>query len=507
MTVMQQTSEIDELKKQNNELTQQLMTAQQEINWYKEQLKLGQHRQFGRSSETQHSLTLPLFDTEHCDEAEQITTDTAEQETITYTRDKPRHKRGRNVDTSQLPRERVEYDLADNEKQCECGNDLVLIGEDISEKLEHIPAVIKVVEHACKKYTCNQCQCIKSAKKPEQAMPKCLAGASLIADVVIKKYQHHLPLYRQAKILKQLNIDIPDNTLGNWVMKSAELLEPLMKVAWAQCQQVRLMQADETPVKILKPNKKGTMWVYQSLDPGNRFVLFDCQLSRAGANPQYRLKDFRGILQTDGYSGYQSFRQSSEVTTLGCWDHARRYFTDCIKANSANKEGMAGQLLQLIGQLYRIEREHKDSSVTTRYDARQTLAKPLLHQIFERAITANAPPKSVLGKAVTYLMNNQAELTRYCDYGDTQISNILTENQIRPFALGRKNWLFVGNPHAAQRSALWYSLIQTCFLNHIDPRQYIICLLNNAHRLRRDQTVLTSWLPQFIDHGVLVENP
>ncbi len=217
----------DALIKQITQLQSQCNQAQEKINWFEEQFRLLRHRQFGASAETAHSLNLPLFDSDAADEIKETIQTDNKKETITYTRRKAK-KSGRNIDTSTLPRERREYDLSPEDKTCDCGLALRYIGEETSEKVTFIPATLKVIEQACKKYCCRSCHLIKTAKKPEQALPKCLADASLITDVAIKKYQHHLPFYRQSKILKQQDIDIPDNTLGNWVMNGADLLQPIM---------------------------------------------------------------------------------------------------------------------------------------------------------------------------------------------------------------------------------------------------------------------------------------
>ena len=244
------------------------------------------------------------------------------------------------------------------------------------------------------------------------------------------------------------------------------------------------------------------MWAYQSLDPCNRFILFEFNLTRSGSVPENRLKDFSGILQTDGYAGYERLGKQEKIIHIGCWDHARRKFTDAIKVSS-NKTGIANNFLILINMLYEIEREAKESTNPIRYETRQKKSKPILSKIFSLAKTIKALPKSTLGISITYLKNNEKQLRTYIEYGNAQISNILTENQIRPFAIGRKNWLFVGNEESANKSALLYSIIQSCKINNIDFRKYLIYVLNNAHAMRRGDVDPTSLLPQFIDSKIL----
>jgi len=492
------------LQAQNESLQEQLTKACAKIKWFEEQIKLGRQYRFGKQSETSRALQIPLFDDFESDEVEEtVKPIDAETEQVTYSR-KKRNGSQRTIDTSKLPRETVIHDLSPEEKMCACCNkEMQKIGEDKSEKIDYIPAQLKVIEHITPKYACKPCDTIASAKKPESPIQKSMATANFIADVVIKKYDEHLPLYRQSKILERDGIDISDNTLGNWVMGAADVLSPLGEALFKQVSVSKYLQADETRVKILKPDKKGYMWVYQGLDPGNRFVMLEFDLTRAASVPDNRLKDFTGLLQTDGYSGYVNLGKKSDVIHLGCWDHARRKFVDADKVCAAKGSGAAAQFIALINKLYKIEREIKDTSNEKRYQVRQEKSKPILDALFDKAKKINALPKSTLGTAITYLQNNEAELRRYSDHGNAQISNCLTENIIRPFAIGRKNWLFVGNETSANKSALLYSLIQTCKINKINVRAYLTYVLNQAHAMRRGEIDPTTLLPQFINSEIL----
>lgn len=497
-------SENQRLIQLNQTVQKQLQAAQKKIDWFEEQFKLTRQRRFAKQTETTRQLS--LFDENSSDEVtETVKPVDDEQEEITYSRKKP--KKGRRLDTTKLPRERRIYDLAEHEKICQCGCHLEKIGESISEQLDYVPAQIKVIEHIRPKYTCRACETIKSAPKPEQPLPKSMASSNLIAEVVIQKYAYHLPLYRQSKIFAQNGIDIADNTLGNWVMGGAQVLSQLGEALWEQINHVKLLQADETPIKVLRPDKKGFMWGYHSLDPDNRFVVFEFTLTRSGQHPQNRLKGFQGILQTDGYSGYNSLRMRDDVINIGCWDHARRKFVEAIKANNDNKKGIAGKLLNLINKLYKIERQCKGCATQARYEVRQQQTKPLLNDIFDTAANTSVLPKSLVGQAVNYLINNKEALIEYSNHGDTQISNCLMENLIRDYALGRKNWMFVGNEISANKAALWCNLIQTCKLNHINSKQYLVAVLNRVHALRRKEIDPKTLLPQFIDKNIINFKP
>ena len=492
------------LQAQIDALQEQYLKALEKIKWLEEQYKLGQNRQFGKQSETSHSLNLSLFDDNEADEViEAVEPIDDETEQVTYSRKKRKGSK-RKIDTSRLPKETVVHDLSEEEKRCaDCAAEMHQIGEDRSEKIDFIPAQLKVIEHITPQYACKACATMKAAKKPESPIQKSMATTHLIVDVILKKYDEHLPLYRQSKILERDGIIIPDNTLGNWVMGAAEVLSPLGEALWSQVAASSYVQADETTVKILYPDKKGYMWVYQGLDPGNCFVMFEFALIRSGKIPENRLHSFSGLLQTDGYSGYTKLGKQENITHLGCWDHARRKFVDADKVCANKGKGIASEFIKSIAKLYKIEREIKQASDGKRYQARQDRSQAILDKLFQKAKKINAPPKSSLGIAITYLKNNEQELRNYINYGKAHISNCLTENIIRPFALGRKNWLFVGNEASANRSGLLYSLIQTCKINKVNVRKYLTHVLNQAHAMRRGEVDPITLLPQFIDPEIL----
>ena len=347
---------------------------------------------------------------------------------------------------------------------------------------------------------------MKAAPALTLPLPKSKASSSLLAEIITNKYAYQLPLYRQAKLFEINGLKISDNTLGYLVMKSAELLQPLSDALWAQLSSLKRLQADETRVKVLKPNTKGWMWLYHSYSEGNRFAIFDFNMNRSQGVADNRLNFFSGLLQSDGYIGYENQRNRADIVSVGCWDHARRKFMDVIKASGQNKSGKAGQAVKLIGKLYDIETDLKHASYEERYRVRQLKAKPILNHLLSFLKKVHAPPKSLLHKAVTYALNQWPTLTIYTEYGDAELSNCWAENLIRPFALGRKNWLFVGNEASAQKAALLHSLVQTCLLNEINPRDYFQYVLNQVHRLRKKEVDPVSLLPQFIDRELLKPN-
>ena len=333
------------------------------MRWLEEQFKLSRQRQFGESSEVSpQQLPLNIFNAEETPTAIEATLPATEKETVTYTRQKPA-KKGRLIDTSHLPRQTIVHDLKEEEKNCgDCQHALQKIGEDKKEQLEVIPQQLYVVEHVHPKYTCRHCDTIKMAPKKLSPIPKSMAGASLLATVIVNKYENHLPLYCRAKMLKSRGTNIPDVTLGNWVMQCGEALLPLADAHFADITQTDYLQVDETPVQVLKPHKKGYLWGY--LTPQLNAVMFEFSLSRSSAVVEKRLQHFSGKLQTDGYSGYQGLRQQSRIIALACFAHVRRKFMDIIKL-APNKPGKAQEAVIMINQLYHLETQAKEHQLNS----------------------------------------------------------------------------------------------------------------------------------------------
>lgn len=495
LAMQMQTDKISDLEDENE-------TLRKKNEWLMQQFNLSRQREFGRSTEKSTVSQLALFD-EKMDGSGSEAGAIPEQETITYTRNKSGKAKGRNIDLSGFPKEQVIHDLPEAEKVCSCGGYLEKAGEDVSTQVDHIPESFRVIENITLKYCCRPCGTLVSSKKPETAIPKCMATPGFVAEVIVKKYEQHLPLYRQSKIFERLGAVIPDNTLGNWVMRSAEALWLLRDAYRMQIPTVRVMQADETRLKTLKPSREGYLWGYHSCDMGNRFVLFEFANGRGAVFPNTMLKNFAGILQTDGYSGYNDLRNKEGVISIGCWDHIRRKFMDVVKTLDRERTGRAAKLLIPINQLYVIEREAKDMSPDQRRAYREEKSAPVLAAIRADWETIHAPPQSLLGQAVTHIKNQWPYLTEYIHNGEAPISNCWMENLIRPFALGRKNWMFTGTPESANKAALLYSLILTCRMNGVDPRKYLEYMLNQSNAMRRKEIDAVTLLPQFIDKTIL----
>lgn len=484
-------------KQDNQEIKdlQEIIESQaQEINCLKETIYLLKHRQFGRRSEKYTEEQLQLFDDL------EVPPETEPEDSCLDEINVPAHRRKKNrALPKDLPKETVHYDLDDNEKICACGCNLQKIGEDIYQQLEYIPASVKVKEHIKSKYACPKCDdSVKTAVMPKQPIPKSIATPGLLAHVIISKYVDHLPLYRQEQMFQRLNIGIKRKTLCNWILKCADLLKPMAMLLKSYILQQPYIRADETTVNVLSNEQKNSsyMWVMMGGVLGSEAVFYKHYSGRTKNHANDFLAGYVGYLQTDGYHGYNDFREQKEVVNLGCWAHARRKFHDVVKA-SKNK-GAAYTAMSFITKLYRVEKDIKtrDLNILQIYQYREQNAQPILNdfKIWLDKTTSRVPPKSALGKAIQYTLNQWPYLIVYIKDGNLDIDNNAIERMIKPFAVGRKNWLFCGNDIGAEASAILYSLVQSCKVNQIDPYQYFRTILTELPNRTTDQS-LDQWLP------------
>jgi len=445
----------------------------------KEALILEAHRKFAKASESLRSLQSELFNEAEFDlvlEPEIEDTGDAPIEVSAHTR----QRGGRKALPAELPRIEVIYDLSDDEKVCDQGHALKQISEKTSEQLDIIPMKVQVIRHIRKQYACPCCEgVLKLASKPKQPIEKSQASSGLLAYIAVSKYADSLPLYRQNAILSRSGIDINRSTLANWMIKCGELIQPLINCFEEQVLSQSFIHMDETPVQVLnekgKPaESKSYMWVRHAGPPGQRITLFDYDPSRSGAVPRRLLAGFTGALMLDGYEGYAPVCKEQGLTRLGCWVHARRKFVDVSKA-SKKKNSQATYAIKLIAKLYAIEKTSKDSSAEDRYQIRIENAKPVIDKLRQwlDETKPKVPPKSLLGKALQYLDNQWPRLIAYLEDGQYPIDNNRVENAIRPFAIGRKNWLFSASVNGAKASANLYSLIETAKANDLEPYAYL----------------------------------
>ncbi len=482
-----------QLEEKNTEISK----LQEKNHYLLEQFRLAQQKRFGKSSEA-HPDQGELFN-----EAEQLMDAVVipEKEVVHYTRQKPKRK----PLPKNLPREVRVIDIADEEKICDCcGHDLHQIGEKKSEQLEFIPAQIKVIEMIRPQYGCRICEKtatvvhIKIAPVSLSPIPKSIATPSLLSQIITSKYQYSLPLYRQEMLFKQHGIVLNRKTMSEWMIKSSILFEPLIHYLYQQLLKQPVIQADETTLKVINEDKtKCYMWVYcsgtdsPSKSTSKNIVLYDYQPSRAGRCAVTYLKGFNGILQADGYAGYEQV----DATLIGCMAHARRKFIEAQTAQPKNKTGRADWAINHIKKLYRIEKQINGLSVEEKFNIRQTKSVPLLNE-FKLWLEQSAKqvlPKTALGTAIRYTLNQWHKLIGYSQSGLTNIDNNRAERAVKPFVIGRKNWLFSNTASGANASAILYSLIETAKANGLTPFNYLMYLLQELPKKPDDLEYLMPW--------------
>ncbi|MEZ9292415.1 IS66 family transposase [Vibrio lentus] len=447
-----------------------LSNEQKESQWQQErqslleQLKLAFDRQFAKRSEA-----LKPYDESQGDLFNELECEAAKEEevevTTTTTTTKKRGKR-KPLPTT-LPREVIELDLDDHEKQCACcKHNQHKIGEGRSEKLEFTPTVLKVLEYVRPKYACRLCEQTKDNNRivqkpsPQSIIPKSFATESLLANIILGKYQYAMPLYRQESLFTQSGIELSRTTMARCVIQVSEKFAPLYAALKEHLLQQVVVQADETPLNVLKEDKQCYMWLYCSGadSPGAALpnviyiALYDYQNSRARACPVAFLGDYSGYLQTDGYGAYDGFHQ---VTNVGCLAYARRKFMDAKKL-----QGKSGKV-------------------------DKALAKPILDELYEWMTTQQVIESSSLGKAIKY--------TRYIDDGHLSIDNNRAERVIKPLVIGKKNWLLSATQNGADASAMLYSIVETAKANGLILYDYMVKCMKELAKAEPDIDALLPW--------------
>jgi transposase len=397
-----------------------------------------------------------------------------------------------------LPRTRVEHAPA---CACpDCGAAMRKIGEDIAEVLDYVPARFRVIQHVRPKLACPACERIVQVAAPSRPIARGLAGAGLLAHVLVSKYCDHLPLYRQSQIYAREGVEIERSTMAEWVAGCFHLIDPLVAALGRYVTAAGKLHADDTPVPVLDPGrgrtKTGRLWTYVRDDrpAGSKeapAVLFRYAPDRRGERPREHLATFSGVLQADAYAGFGHLYEGGRIREAACWAHARRGFYDL---HQASQSPVAAEALERIGALYTIEAEIRGSPPEQRTATRQARAGPLLDSMREwlRQTLARVSKKSELAKAIGYVLTRWSALTRYVEDGRIEIDNNAAERALRVVALGRKNYLFCGSDAGGERAAAIYSLIGTAKLNGIDPEAYLRHVLERIgdHPINRIEELL-----------------
>lgn len=469
-------NDVAALEKEVQCLRAQIADMQVKNSLLQERVKQLLNQRYAASSEKASTDQLGLFNEAEEVVAEEEANNHAETTTV---KSHQRQTRPRINIPPELPREEIVYDLPEPDKVCpKDGTVLKLIGSDDHEQLDIIPAQIKVLRHRRLKYACPCCeQHVVTASKPKQAIEKSIASPGLLAFVTTQKYADALPLYRQSEMFKRIGIELNRTNLANWMVKCGDLVQPLINRLTEHIQSQSLIHMDETTLQVLdEPGKpaqsKSYLWLMANFKQ-QPAVVYHYRDGRSQSVPMALLNESVNAIMVDGYEGYQRACDNYHVKRLGCWAHARRKFIEAQKLQK--KTGKADQALAFIQKLYAIEKRIKNEPPDERHRIRQQEAILIIEKLeaWKDKSLLTVMPSTALGKALAYLHKQWDRLTGYLEDGDYPIDNNPAERAIRPFTIGRKNWLFSQSQAGARASANLYSLIETAKANDLNVYDYL----------------------------------
>lgn len=472
-----------------------------------EQIRLGQNQRFGSSSEKTDTDQLTLFN--EAEAESQVLLAEPTFETITYKRSKQTGHRENML--KDLPVETIEYHLTDEERVCKCcGGFMHVMSTEVRQEVIFVPAQVKLVKHVRDVCSCRQCEHeaintpVITAPMPEPVLKGSLASPLAMAYIMSQKYVDGMPLYRQEQQLARLGIELSRQTLANWMLHgSSRWLIHLYDRMHHLLLKQDILHADETTLQVLhetgrEAETNSYMWLYRTGRTGPPIILYEYQMTRAGEHPRNFLAGFKGYLHVDGYAGYNKVQN---VTLVGCWAHARRKFDEALKAlpksqrdaSVAAKEG-----LNFCNKLFAIERDLAKSTPDQRQKNRLLRSQPVLDAFLAwlKTQSAIALPKSSFGQAITYCLNQWDKLEAFMQDGRLEIDNNRSERSIKPFVIGRKNWLFSNTPRGAKASSVIYSIVETAKENGLKPFNYLTYIFEKLPNVDiKDPAVLDDLLP------------
>lgn len=481
-------AETKHLPEDSDQLKALCLKLMGEVDWLKQDvekleamLRLLRHQQFASGSESMNREAMknlfPDYVSDDPDAEEE-----AEKKKITYERG-PRKKK---PFPDHLPREDVKVDIPDSEKKCSCGcqDDLKEVTETVTEKLKVTPATYTVVRYHRPVYSCKKCESMKAAPMPPHPLPKCSVTVESLANIAVSKCLDGLPLYRQDEIFKRSGFELGRDKMARWMIKVGLALEPIFLQMHKILLCHDLISMDETRLQVLKEKGRSATsksWVIVQArgDPNRRaIVLYHYNPSRSSNVMNGLLTGFRGKLMTDGLAVYDSLcNATSSIDQVGCWAHARRRFVDAQKSSKPNsrKGTLASHAVIEIDKLYEIERKIKDFPDDAILAARQQKARPIVEKLGEwlERKKNSVPKSSKVGNGIHYALGRWEKLIKYLDDPKVPLDNNFVENRIRPFAVGRRNWLFSDTPEGAYSSMTLYSLLVTAKINDINPVEYL----------------------------------
>jgi transposase len=458
--------------------------------------------QFGASSEKLNAeieqLELALEELEAAAPVEQTSTVPPKPERPTPVRALPDY----------LPREDVIAEPPSGTCTCpDCGGALRRLGDDSAEQLDVAPVQWRVVRTIRPKYSCRSCEKIVQAPAPVKAIARGKATFATLAHVIVAKFDHHLPLYRQSEMMAAQGVEIDRSTLAGWTGQASALLDPIISRIRQEGAKATKIHTDDTPVPVLDPGRgktaTGRLWTYVVDDRASGsatppLAWYRFTPDRTGAHPQKELASFKGHLQADAYAGYDKLYQSGRVTEVACWAHFRRKIFDIHKPRPTT---LTTDILERITALYAIEAEVRGQPPGVRQKTRQERTRPLISEL--RKILDDAhrrlSPKSVMALAIAYGTKRWSALTQFLDNGSLEIDNNIAERSLRSVAVGRKNWLFAGSKIGGERAAAIYTVIETCKMNGVEPQAYIADVIakiaNDWPAARWDELMPWNWRP------------
>ena len=497
----QKQAELAKKQAEADRYLQQLTAANLQNDYLMEQLRLKAKKIFGRSSEVSQDPVMEqlslFFNEAEATDAESLVPEQAGTKVKAYTR---KRRRGsiEDVIPEGLPVEKVEHRLSEEERVCpECGEIMEEIGKEVRRTLKIVPPQFSIIEDITYTYSCSRCKeetgeatIVKAAHEPS-VMPGSFASAEAIAYIMTQKYVMHTPLYRLQQEMESAGIQLSRQTMSNWTMHAAkDWLLPVYERMQLYLRQEDILHGDETTLQVIKePGKsavsKSYMWLYRTGKyAGKQIVLYEYCPNRKPENAERFLGSFNGYLHTDGYQGYHTLKN---VRIVGCFAHARRKFDEALNALSKDeREGAPAAFgAAYITRLFLLEREYETLTPEERRKKRLEQAKPVLDELlaWAKRTEPKTAPKSALGKALKYLLNQWPYLLGYLEDGRLELSNNRAERSIKPFVIGRKNWLFANTPGGAQASAVIFSIVETAKANGLDPYRYLLHIMKTAPSL------------------------
>ena len=477
------------------------------VKFYEGQFRLAKHRQFGASSEkSQYDITQPSLFNE-AEAASDLTVVEPELVEIEKHYRKAKRKSSDRLPEG-LPVEVVKHELPTDGQACpECGEALHIMGRETRREMKIIPAQVSIVEHIQHVYACRNCEKsgiyvpIMKAPVPEPVIKGSFASPEAVAHIMTQKFVMSSPLYRLEQGFQRDGIMLSRQTMSNWMIRCAQdWLAPIYENMKAELLKREVLFADDTTLQVLRePGKtaqsKSYMWLYRTGDD-RPIVLYEYQPDHRATHPRDFLSGFSGYLHTDGYDGYHKLPES--IVVIGCWSHCRRKYDEALKSlPEKDREGSTALLgLKQCDKLFEIERKLKSLTPEERHIKRQELAKPLVGKFFAWAESLDVLPKSGIGKAIYYTLSQRKYLERYLLDGRLEISNNRSERSIKPFVIGRKNWLFNQTPKGARASSVIYSIIETAKENGLNPYAYLTRVFKTAPNIDlRDPIALAALMP------------